>query len=94
FYENSFYLNTTQSVIIRGFVRGTVHYANNALFGFGDVSFMTDKEEFIHLNYASFIQEWIANFDTGEGSVDIFEMFSAGRIDGVPIPALQTPGNM
>jgi hypothetical protein len=40
------------------------------------------------INYAMFIAEWTADFYTGVGHFDIYEINASGRKDGVPIAAL------
>lgn len=70
----------------------TINYANNALHGFGTVKFETGDAEFRYLNYGSYILEIAAEFFTGTATVDIFELESAGRRDGAPVPGLLPPG--
>lgn len=70
----------------------TIHYVNNALHGFGHVSFQTGEQEYIQLNYGSYVAEFEAIFNTGEAFVDVFELESAGRRDGLEVPALLPPG--
>lgn len=69
-----------------------IHYANNALHGFGRVSFRTGEEEHVQLNYGTYIAEFEGNFNTGDALIDVFEVESAGRVDGSPVPALFPPG--
>ena len=70
----------------------TIHYANNALHGFGSVSFHTGEEVYRELNYGSYVAEFAVKFRTGEASVDVFELESAGRVDGAEVPGLLPPG--
>lgn len=43
------------------------------------------------INYAMFIAEWQADFFSGIGETEIFEVNTSGRRDGQPIPALEPP---
>ncbi|CAO2655064.1 Nn.00g117970.m01.CDS01 [Neocucurbitaria sp. VM-36] len=75
FYENSWIINTTdthQPIIMSG--RATIAYANNALRGFGSVSFASDAPEYLDLNFRNFVAEFEGTFFTGTASMDVFEL--------------------
>ncbi|EON68068.1 hypothetical protein W97_07216 [Coniosporium apollinis CBS 100218] len=92
FYENTLNLNTSTSAVILASFGGVTQYANNALHGFGRVSFTTREEEYLYTNYGSYVAEWAADFNTGTAVIDVFKLASGGRVDGAPIPALLPPG--
>ncbi len=72
--------------------RAIITYANNALHGFGDVRFSSGEEEFLDLNFRSFVGELLGSFSTGDAAIDVFELETGGRKDGQEIPALLPPG--
>lgn len=72
---------------------GTIFYANNALHGFGSVSFETGARQYRHLVYGSYVAEFAAVF--GEYAfVDVFQLETAGRKDGGIVPGLEPPGSL
>ncbi|EXJ89142.1 hypothetical protein A1O3_02206 [Capronia epimyces CBS 606.96] len=92
FYTNTWSLNTTSGTGILLDATATIHYANNALHGFGSMSFRTDDKNLIELNYGSYVAEFEGNFNTGEAVVDVFDLASNGRRDGQKVLALLPPG--
>ncbi|KAL4962453.1 uncharacterized protein BDV14DRAFT_106344 [Aspergillus stella-maris] len=73
-------------------ISGTITYANEALHGFGFAYLQTTIPELVWTNYATFLVEWMADFYTGTGDAEIFEINSGGRLDGKPIAGLLPPG--
>jgi len=71
--------------------RATMSYANEALHGFGTISFSTDNKKYTDLNYGSYVVEFEANFNTGTAFLDIFGLGSGGKRDGSETPALLRP---
>jgi hypothetical protein len=72
-----------------------MHYANNALHGFGCATFTTDgsdENEYAYTNFGNFVAEIEADFRAGRAGFDVFELETGGRIDGEPIKALLPPG--
>lgn len=88
---NTFSLNTTDGAGISMFAKGTIHYANNALHGFGSVSFETGDAQHRYLNYGGNAAEFAAVFGQ-YAFVDVFELGSNGRKDGKAVLALEPPG--
>lgn len=92
-YTNTFVLNVEAASNVLLSVKGIVQYGNNALHGFGAMTFSTDLEQFRYTNYGTYLAEWTATFDVPGAAVDVFEVTSGGRIDGQPIMALLPPGS-
>lgn len=51
----------------------------------------TDSEKYAWVNWASFIVEWQANFNTGGAEFQFSNISTGGRVDGKPIPVLEPP---
>lgn len=69
----------------------SVHYANNALHGFGPISFATGETPYLGLNYNSYYAEIDGSVAAGVVNVDVFQLVSNGRVDGTYSPALSPP---
>ncbi|KAF1948406.1 hypothetical protein CC80DRAFT_556347 [Byssothecium circinans] len=91
FYTNTFTINTTEATLLMD-ARATISYANNALHGFGTVSFSSDAAKYLDLNWRSFVVEFEANFFSGAAYLDVFELSSSGKRDGSETPALPGSG--
>ena len=57
----------------------TIAYANNALRGFGSVSFSSDAPEYLDLNWRNFVVEFEGSFFTGTASMDVFELVTTRK---------------
>ncbi|CAI6259060.1 unnamed protein product [Periconia digitata] len=90
FYTNTFTINTTDALLHMD-ARATIQYGNNALHGFGTVTFSTDSPKYLSLNWGSYVAEFEANFNSGTGSIDVFELKYTGKKDGTETPALVKP---
>jgi hypothetical protein len=73
--------------------KATITYANEALHGFGTVSFSSDAPAYLDLNWRNFVAEFEVLFFSGGGFIDVFELGSSGKIDGSVTPALLPPGS-
>jgi hypothetical protein len=82
-------MNTTDNTTILFKSVGTITYANEALHAFGRVGFNTAEEKYLDLNWRSFVIEFEAYFNSGRAWMDVFELDSGGRVDGIPILALE-----
>ncbi|KAL4785957.1 hypothetical protein BJX76DRAFT_355552 [Aspergillus varians] len=91
-WENNLIFTNADDDRILVSITGKITYANEALHGFGYATFQTTILGFEWTNYATFLVEWIADFYTGTGQAEIFQITTGGRLDGKPIDALLPPG--
>ncbi|KAL4805662.1 hypothetical protein BDV18DRAFT_160567 [Aspergillus unguis] len=91
-WDNTLLFANAEDDRILASITGTITYANEALHAFGYATFQTTVPGLEWINYATFLVEWLAEFNTGTGTADIFQITTGGRIDGKPIDALLPPG--
>ncbi|KAL4939684.1 hypothetical protein BDV06DRAFT_224798 [Aspergillus oleicola] len=91
-WENQLIFTNDEDERILVSISGTITYANEALHGFGFAYLQTTIPNLVWTNYATFLVEWMADFYTGTGEAEIFEIKSGGRLDGESIAGLLPPG--